>query len=94
MTTYCRQQSARPLHNRCDVTVMYTVDSGYSVLVASRRKIAGRDTFSSIGLPHDGKMIRTKTPHAMAVTLRMLREEGYSVPDTTLARLENEWMPA
>jgi hypothetical protein len=92
MPAYCRQQSARDNRKSCDVTVVYTTREGYSALVAKRRKVIGRQQFKNIGLPHDGKLLRAKTPHQMADALRMLQDEGYSVPDGIIEQLAEEWL--
>jgi hypothetical protein len=91
MTTYCRQHYTRTSH--CDVTVVYVMN-GWSIAVSRRRKVAGRLKYEPIGLSHDGDLIRCITPAKTAEKLRELQKEGYSVPDTAIAQLDDEWMPA
>jgi len=91
MTTYCRQQYTREI--RCDVTVVYVLN-GWSIAVARKRKVPGRMRYEPIGLSHDGDLIRCLTPAKTAEQLRKLKDEGYSVPDTAIQQLDDEWMPA
>lgn len=54
------------------------------------REIVKSADRQEIGGPHDGKSFRMGTPGEAADVLRMLRENGYHVPDHAIVALDQE----